>query len=111
LVPVAGRFATLRNDNPVSHPEWSEEPPTVIDIGCGSGILSIAAIKLGALHALGGYRPTAILVAGENAALNGVHDRRSWGWIVKEILANFSIRQASRCLQHPGANHPPPAGR
>jgi ribosomal protein L11 methyltransferase len=43
------------------HGEWSmdqgspinHDPLTVIDIGCGSGILSIAALKLGATTALG----------------------------------------------------------
>jgi ribosomal protein L11 methyltransferase len=48
----------------------------VIDVGCGSGILSIACAKLGAaqVQALD-YDPMAIKVTTENLALNGVHDR------------------------------------
>lgn len=45
----------------------------VIDIGCGSGILSIAAIKLGADRALGvDIDPEAIRASSENSRLNGV---------------------------------------
>ena len=46
---------------------------TVIDIGCGSGILSIAAAKLGFKHVYGfDYDPDAVRISSENAALNGV---------------------------------------
>jgi ribosomal protein L11 methyltransferase len=45
----------------------------VIDVGCGSGILSTAAIKLGVGRALGvDVDPEAITASRENAALNGV---------------------------------------
>lgn len=44
----------------------------VLDMGCGSGILSIAARKLGFTHVRGfDYDPDAVAVARENAALNG----------------------------------------
>lgn len=43
----------------------------VLDMGCGSGILSIAAHKLGFTHVRGfDYDPDAVTVAEENAALN-----------------------------------------
>lgn len=46
---------------------------TAIDVGCGSGILSIAALKLGAEHVLGvDVDPEALESARQNAALNGV---------------------------------------
>jgi ribosomal protein L11 methyltransferase len=45
----------------------------VIDLGCGSGILAIAAVKLGAGRALGvDTDPQAVRVARENVLLNGV---------------------------------------
>ena len=48
----------------------------VIDLGSGSGILAIAAIKLGAARAIGvEIDPEANEVASRNAARNGVSDR------------------------------------
>ena len=49
---------------------------TVIDLGAGSAILSIAAVKLGAARAIAiESDPQAIANAEENAAANGVADR------------------------------------
>lgn len=46
---------------------------TVLDVGCGSGVLSIAALRLGAASALGvDIDEDAVVVAGRNAELNGV---------------------------------------
>ena len=48
----------------------------VLDIGTGSGILAIAALKLGAAVAEGvDIDPVAVRTAGENAERNGVADR------------------------------------
>lgn len=48
----------------------------VLDIGTGSGILAIAALKLGAAAAEGvDIDPMCVRTAGENAARNGVEDR------------------------------------
>jgi ribosomal protein L11 methyltransferase len=48
----------------------------VIDYGCGSGILAIAALKLGAREALGtDIDPQALLASRDNAERNGVSDR------------------------------------
>jgi ribosomal protein L11 methyltransferase len=56
------------------------------DIGCGSGILSIAAVKLGALRVYGvDTDPEAILAARENAKINEVEDR--------VILAQGSVNE------------------
>ena len=45
----------------------------VLDLGCGSGILSIAALNLGAWSAVGvDIDPKAVDVAYENAGLNGI---------------------------------------
>ena len=49
---------------------------TVIDFGCGSGILAIAALKLGARHAIGiDIDPQAIQASRDNAERNGVSDK------------------------------------
>lgn len=48
----------------------------VLDLGCGSGILAIAALVLGASQAKGcDIDPKAVRVAEENAGFNGVEDR------------------------------------
>jgi ribosomal protein L11 methyltransferase len=65
-------------------------PATVIDVGCGSGILSIAALKLGASFALGvDIDEAAIRAARENADANGVAAERFMLGVgsVAEILA------------------------
>lgn len=49
---------------------------TIIDFGCGSGILAIAALKLGAAHAIGiDIDPQAIQASRDNAQRNGVSER------------------------------------
>ena len=60
----------------------------VLDLGCGSGILSIAALLLGAEEAAGvDIDPKAVGVAYENAAINGIgRDRYTvrWGNVVTD---------------------------
>lgn len=49
---------------------------TVTDFGCGSGILAIAALKLGAASAIGvDNDPQALIASADNAERNGVADR------------------------------------
>lgn len=60
--------------------EWLDgldlKDKTVIDFGCGSGILAIAALKLGAKQAIGiDIDPQAILASRNNAEQNNVADR------------------------------------
>ena len=51
---------------------------TVLDFGCGSGILALAALKLGAGRAVGvDNDPQAILATHDNAERNGVGERIS----------------------------------
>lgn len=53
--------------------EYVTPTSTILDIGCGSGILSITGLLLGARHAVGvDIDELAVKVAGENAALNQV---------------------------------------
>jgi ribosomal protein L11 methyltransferase len=65
----------------------------VLDVGCGSGILAIAALLLGAGRALAiDVDPEAVRVAAENCAINGVADRcrveRADGEATAEPLAH-----------------------
>ena len=62
--------------------EWLDSHPPlgldVIDYGCGSGILAIAAALLGAKHIEAvDHDPQAILATGDNAEKNGVADKIS----------------------------------
>ena len=53
--------------------EYTVPGKPVLDLGCGSGILSIASLALGASHAAAvDIDPKAVDVAYENAALNGI---------------------------------------
>ena len=55
---------------------WVQPGDRVLDLGSGSGILAIAAIKLGAACAIGiEVDPEANVVAVRNAERNGVPDR------------------------------------
>lgn len=60
--------------------EWLDGLPladqTVLDFGCGSGVLAIAALKLGAAFAMGvDNDPQALTASHDNAHRNGVADR------------------------------------
>lgn len=73
----------------------------VIDIGCGSGILSIGALKLGASQALAvDIDPAAVKSTLSNAAINDVKEHMEAGTgSVGEILAgNYSFRTAPLVL-------------
>jgi ribosomal protein L11 methyltransferase len=73
----------------------------VLDIGCGSGILSIAALKLGAVRAYGvDVESEAIPAAQENAEINGVADNLTIALgSVDDIKAGtFEIQQAQLVL-------------
>ena len=56
--------------------EYMEQDANVLDVGCGSGILSIASAKLGASSVLAlDLDPVAVDVAKKNADINGVSDK------------------------------------
>lgn len=81
---------------------------TVIDFGCGSGVLGIAALKLGASRVVAvDHDPQAVLATRDNAARNAVSDRievrnsdgfegHSADMVVANILANVLIALAPR---------------
>ncbi|WP_066091650.1 50S ribosomal protein L11 methyltransferase [Xanthomonas massiliensis] len=72
----------------------------VLDFGCGSGILALAALKLGAAQAVGvDNDPQALIATADNAERNGVADRlqvylpadepvRTYPVVVANILAS-----------------------
>ena len=66
---------------------------SVLDLGCGSGILSIAALRLGAARAFAcDIDEKCVDVAYENAALNGIgkdHYTVRWG----DVLSDEALRQ------------------
>ena len=77
--------------------EWVEEfvrpGGRVLDLGCGSGILSVAALLLGAESALGvDIDPKAVDVAYENAALNGL-GRDCCTFLAGDILTDRSLEE------------------
>ena len=92
--------------------EWlGEHPPTgrtVIDFGCGSGILAVAACKLGAESVRGAdIDPQALQATRNNAARNGMEQRivaslpdaldpRPVDLVIANILANPLIELAGR---------------
>ena len=79
----------------------ARSPGSVIDVGCGSGILSIAALKLGATSALGvDIDAGSIVNARENADTNEIGDQLTLEvGSVQEILdGRFAFRKASLVL-------------
>ncbi len=66
---------------------------TMLDLGCGSGILSIIALLLGAAHCDAvDIDPAAVDVAYSNLALNGV-DKRRYTVTSGDIIANPHVRE------------------
>ncbi len=93
--------------------EWLDGLPlagrTVLDYGCGSGILAVAALKLGATAAHGiDIDPQALTASHENAIKNGVAARLTLGYpevagpvadvVVANILAGPLVELAGAIL-------------
>lgn len=75
------------------------ENPNILDVGCGSGILSIAAKKLGANYCLGiDIDPKALDNANENLKLNNVEDVAFSDTSLKNITDYFQIVVANLLL-------------
>ncbi len=64
----------------------------VLDFGCGSGILALAALKLGAARAVGvDNDPQALLATDDNAQRNGVGDRLTVSLPDDEPIATYPV--------------------
>lgn len=74
--------------------KYVSDRQTVLDVGCGSGILSVAALLLGAESAVGvDIDSVAVKVAKENAERNGVCDRAEFikGNLCEKVTGSFDI--------------------
>ena len=72
-----------------------EMPERVLDLGTGTGILAIAAVKLGAREVLGiDWNPACVATARKNVELNGLSGRIR----VEEGLAEEYLRQNAELL-------------
>lgn len=97
--------------------EWFARPATaLVDIGTGSGILSIAAAKLGCYRVLAiDNDPDAVRVAQQNVERNGVADAvtvlhgsleslqgtgRHFDWAIANLTANIIHAMVPHGLQH-----------
>lgn len=105
--PPAGRASLVLNPGLTfgtgSHPttqlclegveRYAATGQRVLDLGCGSGILSIAALKLGAERALGvDIDPKAPDVAYENAELNDI-SRENYTVLAGDVLSDRGLRE------------------
>ena len=96
--------------------EFQEPGSSVLDVGCGSGILSIASGKLGAGSILGlDLDPVAVEVARENVARNGLADKtqiiasditqgvpknRKFDIVLANIIADVIIRLSENIREY-----------
>jgi len=74
--------------------KYVEEKDTVLDMGCGSGILSVAALLLGAESAVGvDIDPLAVKTAIENAEINSVGDKFEGicGNLTEKVTGKYNV--------------------
>jgi ribosomal protein L11 methyltransferase len=96
--------------------EWLDgagvEGGTVLDYGCGSGVLALAALRLGAASACAvDIDPQALLATSENAARNALESRLTvmpagelvagaWDVVLANILAGPLVQLAPALARH-----------
>jgi len=78
--------------------KYLPEGADFLDMGCGSGILSVAALLLGARSAVGvDIDPLAVKTAVENARLNGVEGRFTGvcGNLAEKVMGQYQLIAAN----------------
>lgn len=110
VIETDGAFGSARHPSTRLCLSWLVDRPTfmgVLDVGTGSGVLALAALRLGASQAVGvDTEPAALAVAARNAArahlsdhlllLRDVPDGRRFDRVVANILAANLIELAPR---------------
>jgi ribosomal protein L11 methyltransferase len=95
-------------------------PPNVLDVGCGSGILALAALRLGAEHAVAiDTDPLAVEATRANAARNGLAERvkvsvgslvahasERFGLVLANLVAAVLVEFAEPLADHLAADGP-----
>lgn len=74
--------------------DYIKDGSAMLDIGCGSGILAIASVLLGAEYAVGvDIDAQSVKTARENAELNGVSDRTEFivGDLAEKVSGRFPV--------------------
>jgi ribosomal protein L11 methyltransferase len=105
------RLCLMLLDNMTQDPsrEWSFQGREVLDFGCGTGILAIAAVKMGAKKAVGvEIDPQSAQTAIKNVELNGLSKKifikeGSWEVVKRKydlILANLVTAALLRAGKH-----------
>ena len=86
------RFDDLEGDGGALADEGVLRDARVLDFGCGSGILALAALKLGAAQAVGvDNDPQALIATVDNAERNGVADRLQGHAPEHEPVATYPV--------------------
>ncbi|MEE1155398.1 MAG: 50S ribosomal protein L11 methyltransferase [Acutalibacteraceae bacterium] len=78
--------------------KYTNSDTTILDVGCGSGILAVASLLLGAKSAVGvDIDETAVKTAKENAQLNGVQGKFTVlaGNLTDKVQGKFSLVAAN----------------
>ena len=74
--------------------DYIKDGSAMLDIGCGSGILAIASVLLGAEYAVGvDIDAQSVKTARENAAINSVSDRTEFivGDLAEKVSGRFPV--------------------